>query len=87
MDDLMQSIDLQGGTRRFQRANREAGSGGAASAGGPTRPRGVFDPELLRAALPHAVRKLDPRQLIRNPVMFVVELTAALVTIICHRAT
>ena len=75
------SIDLQGGTRRFQRANREAG-GGAATSGGPTRPRGVFDPDLLRAALPHAVRKLDPRQLIRNPVMFVVELTAALVTII-----
>jgi K+-transporting ATPase ATPase B chain len=74
------SIDLQGGTRRFQRANREAG-GGAASPGG-TRPRGVFDPDLLRAALPNAVRKLDPRQLIRNPVMFVVELTAALVTII-----
>ena len=37
-------------------------------------------PELLRAAIPHAFRKLDPRLLIRNPVIFVVELSAALVT-------
>jgi K+-transporting ATPase ATPase B chain len=81
-DGTAHSIDLQGGTRRFQRANREAAAGGAANDGGPARPRGVFDPDLLKAALPHAVRKLDPRQLIRNPVMFVVELTAALVTVI-----
>src|SRR5262249_851016 len=46
------------------------------------KPRGILDPELLRSALPHAFRKLDPRLLIRNPVMFVVELTALLVTLI-----
>ena len=40
----------------------------------------MLDPELLRAALPHAFRKLDPRLLARNPVMFVVEITAVLVT-------
>ncbi len=45
-------------------------------------PRGILDPELLRAAIPQAFRKLDPRLLIRNPVMFVVEITAALVTLI-----
>ena len=50
--------------------------------GEPPRPRGVLDPELLRSALPHAFRKLDPRLLIKNPVMFVVEITAVLVTII-----
>ena len=37
----------------------------------------MLRPELLRAALPQAFRKLDPRLLIRNPVMFVVEITAA----------
>ncbi|MGC8635204.1 MAG: potassium-transporting ATPase subunit KdpB [Candidatus Limnocylindrales bacterium] len=37
---------------------------------------------MLRAALGPALRKLDPRQLVRNPVMFVVEVTAALVTLI-----
>ncbi len=42
----------------------------------------MLDPELLRAALPQAFRKLDPRLLIKNPVMFVVEITAALVTLI-----
>ena len=41
-----------------------------------------MDPSLLRAAVPQAVRKLDPRLLARNPVMFVVELTAVLVTVI-----
>ena len=50
--------------------------------GTPSGPRGILDPELLRAALPEAVRKLDPRLLFRSPVMFVVEITAALVTLV-----
>ncbi len=75
----LMSIDLGRGTRRFQRFVTLGG--GKPSGGQAPRPRGILDPELLRAALPHAVRKLDPRLLIRNPVMFVVELTAALVTI------
>ena len=73
------SIDLGRGTRRFQRF---AGAGRAQPSGEPTGPRGVFDPELLRAALPESVRKLDPRRMIKNPVMFVVEITAFLVTLI-----
>ena len=73
------SVDLGRGTRRFQRF---VVGGGAKPSGEPPKPRGVLDPDLLRAALPQSVRKLDPRKLIRNPVMFVVEITAALVTII-----
>ncbi|HEX9044192.1 MAG TPA: potassium-transporting ATPase subunit KdpB [Candidatus Limnocylindrales bacterium] len=74
------AVDLGRGTRRFQRF---VTLGGAKPHGGePPRPRGILDPDLLRAALPHAVRKLDPRLLIRNPVMFVVEITAVLVTVI-----
>jgi len=73
------SIDLGRGTRRFQRF---VTLGGAKPAGEPPSPRGVLDPDLLRSALPHAFRKLDPRLLIKNPVMFVVEITAALVTVI-----
>ena len=73
------SVDLARGTRRFQRFG---GGTGAQPSGGPTKPRGVFDPQLLRAALPESLRKLDPRRLIKNPVMFVVEITAALVTLI-----
>ncbi len=73
------AVDLGRGTRRFQRFVTLRG---AKPSGEPPRPRGAFDPDLLRAAIPQALRKLDPRLLIRNPVMFVVEVTAALVTVI-----
>jgi K+-transporting ATPase ATPase B chain len=73
------SVDLGRGTRRFQRF---VTLGGAKPSGEPPRSRGIFDPDLLRSAIPHAFRKLDPRLLIRNPVMFVVEITAALVTLV-----
>jgi K+-transporting ATPase ATPase B chain len=74
----LMSIDLGRGTRRFQ---RNVTLGGAKPSGDPPRPRGVLDPDLLRSAIPHAFRKLDPRLLIKNPVMFVVEITAVLVTV------
>ena len=70
-------VDTNRGSRRVEREQRNAAAGG-----GPTAPRGIFDPKLLRSALPESVRKLDPRQLIKNPVMFVVEVTAALVTLV-----
>ena len=73
------SVDLGRGTRRFQRF---VTLGGAKPTGQAPQPRGILDPDLLRAALPQAFRKLDPRLLIKNPVMFVVEITAALVTLI-----
>ena len=79
MTDMHLSVDLSRGTRRFQRF---VTLGGSKPSGQPPQPRGVFDPSLLRAAIPHAFRKLDPRLLIRNPVMFVVEITAVLVTLI-----
>ena len=75
----LMSIDLGRGTRRFQRfvTFRGAKPGGAE----PPRPRGILDPDQLRSAIPQAIRKLDPRLLVKNPVMFVVELTAVLVTL------
>jgi K+-transporting ATPase ATPase B chain len=75
----MLSVDLGRGTRRFQRF---VTLGGAKPSGEPPRPRGILDPDLLRSAIPQAFRKLDPRLLIRNPVLFVVEITAVLVTIV-----
>ena len=74
------SVDLGRGTRRFQRFVTLRGT--KPSGGEPPRSRGILDPDLLRSALPHAFRKLDPRLLIKNPVMFVVEITAVLVTLI-----
>jgi potassium-transporting ATPase ATP-binding subunit len=41
---------------------------------------GLLDPKILLNSLPGAFRKLDPRVQIRNPVMFVVEVGAAITT-------
>ena len=45
----------------------------------------LFDPAILLPATGQALRKLDPRMMVRNPVMFVVEVVAALTTIIFLR--
>jgi potassium-transporting ATPase ATP-binding subunit len=43
-------------------------------------PRSRFDPAILRGAIWPSFAKLDPRVQIRNPVMFVVEIGAAITT-------
>ena len=43
---------------------------------------GLLDPKLLWKSLPDALRKLDPRTLWRNPVMFIVEIGAVWSTIL-----
>ncbi|MGX9215479.1 potassium-transporting ATPase subunit KdpB [Mycobacteroides abscessus subsp. abscessus] len=43
---------------------------------------GVFDPAQLIKALPLAVRKLDPRHMARNPVMFVVTVGSVATTVL-----
>jgi K+-transporting ATPase ATPase B chain len=47
--------------------------------------RSIWDPALLRTAAVDACRKLDPRLMVRNPVMFVVEVGAALATVLLVR--
>ncbi|WIB63441.1 potassium-transporting ATPase subunit KdpB [Curtobacterium sp. MCBD17_040] len=47
----------------------------------PTRRNAAFGPRQLAAGLPGAVRKLDPRMMWGNPVMFIVEVGAALTTV------
>jgi K+-transporting ATPase ATPase B chain len=42
--------------------------------------RSLFDPSIVRRALRDAVGKLDPRRMIRNPVMFVVEVGSMFTT-------
>ncbi|MFF8788164.1 potassium-transporting ATPase subunit KdpB [Streptomyces sp. NPDC015125] len=42
---------------------------------------GLLDPEQLLTSFPGAVRKLDPRAMFHNPVMFVVEVGAVLTTL------
>jgi K+-transporting ATPase ATPase B chain len=43
---------------------------------------GLLDPKMLWKSLPDALRKLDPRTLWRNPVMFIVEIGAAWSTVL-----
>src|SRR5262245_31766242 len=52
-------------------------------AGAPKRVQGgLLDPKMLWKSLPDALRKLDPRTMWRNPVMFIVEIGAVWSTIL-----
>ena len=44
------------------------------------QPANLFDPQIVRRALVDAFKKLDPRQVAKNPVMFVVEVGSAVST-------
>jgi K+-transporting ATPase ATPase B chain len=46
---------------------------------------GLLDPRMLLTSLPDALRKLDPRTLWRNPVMFLVEIGAVFTTVTAVR--
>jgi len=50
-----------------------------------TRRSSIFDPAVAGPAALESVRKLDPRRMARNPVMLVVELGSALVTVLFLR--
>ncbi|RYE74852.1 MAG: potassium-transporting ATPase subunit B, partial [Hyphomicrobiales bacterium] len=45
----------------------------------------IASPDLLGRAVVDAFRKLDPRQLAKNPVIFVTEIVAVLVTVLFVR--
>ncbi|MFF2273525.1 potassium-transporting ATPase subunit KdpB [Agromyces sp. NPDC058136] len=55
---------------------------GSSKSGGTKRSASAFGPAQLVQAVPGAFRKLDPRQMWRNPVMFIVEVGAALTTVL-----
>src|SRR5688572_883426 len=50
-----------------------------------TSARSLFDPQILRPAVIDSLRKLHPRPMVRNPVMFVVWLGSILTTAIFLR--
>ena len=47
--------------------------------------RPLFDPPIVRRAARDALAKLDPRHMVRNPVMFVVMIGSALTTVVLLR--
>jgi K+-transporting ATPase ATPase B chain len=56
---------------------------GHGTGNGPHRvSAGVLDPHQLWTSLPDALTKLDPRQMVKNPVMFIVELGAVFTTVL-----
>ncbi len=59
-------------------------STGSSEQDAPTRrvQGGLLDPKMLVKAFPDALRKLDPRTLWRNPVMFIVEIGAVWATVL-----
>ncbi len=63
-----------------QRPERKPEQEQAALISRGARARPLFDPEILRRAIKESFVKLDPRLVAKNPVMFVVEVGAALTT-------
>jgi K+-transporting ATPase ATPase B chain len=57
------------------------------ASGGPrkTKATSMFDPAILRRAVGDSIRKLNPRLMARNPVMFVVEIGSVLTTLLFFR--
>ncbi|HEX7442766.1 MAG TPA: HAD-IC family P-type ATPase, partial [Acidimicrobiales bacterium] len=47
--------------------------------------KGLFDPDILKVAVVDSFKKLDPRLMAKNPVMFVVEVGSVLTTILFFR--
>src|SRR5579872_3533370 len=41
----------------------------------------IFDPKIIRRAIPDSFKKLDPRVQVKNPVMFVVEIGSVVTTV------
>jgi K+-transporting ATPase ATPase B chain len=42
----------------------------------------LLDPEIIKAAIPESFRKLHPKHVIKNPVMFVVEMGSVITTLV-----
>ncbi|HLI11605.1 MAG TPA: potassium-transporting ATPase subunit KdpB [Alphaproteobacteria bacterium] len=73
--DILTNQALPGASRRHGSGDRRHGKGPAAG----------VNREILATAISDAFRKLDPRSLVKNPVMFAVEVVAALTTILLIR--
>jgi potassium-transporting ATPase ATP-binding subunit len=48
----------------------------------PSGAKSLFDPAIMKRATLESVAKLDPRQMMRNPVMFIVEVGSVLTTVL-----
>ncbi|MER3452737.1 MAG: K(+)-transporting ATPase subunit B [Acidimicrobiia bacterium] len=67
---------LEGGPTKTARTRERAQAASSPS---------LFEPTIVRRAIADSFRKLDPRQMARNPVMFVVEVGSVLTTLLWLR--
>src|SRR5262245_16883257 len=75
----MSTATIPPGEQRTHKADPKPDATQLISKGIRTRP--LFDPEILRRATKESFIKLNPRAVAKNPVMFVVEIGAALTTV------
>ncbi|BDY26535.1 Potassium-transporting ATPase ATP-binding subunit [Mycolicibacterium mageritense] len=79
----MSSVHSSPVADRHARVAAEGGSHSGVTKGSSSRIKGgLLDPKMLWRSMPDAVRKLDPRTLWRNPVMFIVEIGAVWSTVL-----
>ena len=69
------------GRRALRDAQRQDVLIGGRPMSSKEKPQGLFDSTILAAAAIDAVRKLDPRALAKNPVIFVTEVVSLMVTL------
>jgi K+-transporting ATPase ATPase B chain len=50
-----------------------------------TKSKSLWDPKIVRQALIDSVRKLSPRTMMKNPVMFVVEVGSVITTVLLFK--
>lgn len=67
--------DVPGGHQKVPGGHQDGGRVGG----------GLFDPEQLLRSFPDAVRKLDPRVMVKSPVMFVVLVGSVITTVLAVR--
>lgn len=67
--------DMPGGHQKVPGGHQDGGRVGG----------GLFDPEQLLRSFPDAVRKLDPRVMVKSPVMFVVLVGSVITTVLAVR--
>jgi K+-transporting ATPase ATPase B chain len=85
MNDIDATNEPQVGTGTAVREPVVRAPGESARDRHPLPRRSVFDPGIVGPATVESLRKLDPRTLVRNPVIFIVEVGSVLTTVLFLR--
>jgi K+-transporting ATPase ATPase B chain len=85
MNDMTEFPQESAGTATATREPVVRPPGESARDRHPLPRRSIFDPGIVGPAMLDAVRKLDPRTLIRNPVIFIVEVGSVVTTLVFLR--